>query len=520
MAAKRIRSGTTPNAADATEPHEVRLLTTDTRIDPAQRVPSPHSTLNEFDYDEPRAESDDRPQASGSGTTVEVDLEAVEQLRNQARQLAVHLRIKQDELDRRDAEWQAQIAAHDNERRAAQVWYQQRCADLEEREAAFPAREREWAERREQLIAAEAAAVQMRQNEEAVLARHAEALAGQSLEIARREEELQQTAIRIAVETAAQRNAAAEVEARRAELQSEMQRLRRENDDLQQRREQAELELQRRRDEWERKAAEPSEFQVGYQRELNQRNEALDAREAAVVEQEGYLKQAMLEWERWRAELEEERERLAAQQRHDRLELAELRRRAETDAAERREAIERQSEQLDFRRAAIRREQEELAAAQRETLEMRLAAEELWTRLSGSLPPAALTEQMARIRTRLGEQYRIVQTDLAAQKVELDALRADLAAEGERLRFQTQELHRWAEARHEEIERQAAFLTGREAELERQDGSLYQRAQAWRQERFQLEQEIRRLHTELRRAGIELPPQPQTTERRRKATAA
>ena len=103
MAAKRIRSGTTPNAADATEPHEVRLLTTDTRIDPAQRVPSPHSTLNEFDYDEPRAESDDRPQASGSGTTVEVDLEAVEQLRNQARQLAVHLRIKQDELDRRDA---------------------------------------------------------------------------------------------------------------------------------------------------------------------------------------------------------------------------------------------------------------------------------------------------------------------------------------------------------------------------------------------------------------------------------
>ena len=227
MAAKRIRSGTTPSAADAAESPDVRLLSTDTRLDPAQRVPPPHPTLNEFEYDEPRAEDGAGPQASGSGTTVEVDLEAVEQLRNQARQLAVHLRAKQDELDRRDAEWQAQIAAHDNERRAAQVWYQQRCAELEDREATFPAREREWADRREQLIAAEAAAVQMRQNEEAVLARHAAALAGQSLEMARREEELQQTAIRIAVETAAQRHAAAEVEARRAEFQNEMQRLRR-----------------------------------------------------------------------------------------------------------------------------------------------------------------------------------------------------------------------------------------------------------------------------------------------------
>ncbi|MGC3971797.1 MAG: hypothetical protein QM775_31985 [Pirellulales bacterium] len=199
--------------------------------------------------------------------------------------------------------------------------------------------------------------------------------------------------------------------------------------------------------------------------------------------------------------MNEERERLAAQQRHDRLELAELRRRAEAEATERQTALERKSEELDFRRAAIRREQEELAATQHETLEMRLAAEELWTRLSGTLPTAALTEQMARIRSRLGEQYRIVQTDLAAQKAELEALCADLAAEGERLRFQTAELHRWAEARHEEIERQAAFLTGREAELERQDGALYQRSQAWRQERFQLEQKVRRLQGEVRRAA-------------------
>jgi hypothetical protein len=440
-------------------------------------------------HDEPRYREE-----STRGKVVEVDVEAVEQLRHQARQLAVHLREKQDELDRREAEWQSQLATFDNDRRAAQVWYVQRCRELEDREAAIPIRERELANQRELLIAAEAASVQVRQNDEAALLRKAETLEAQAADLLRREAELEQLQLEAVLETAARRHAAAEVEARRAELQAEMERLRDQY---------AELEV--RREAIERLANEPSKYQIELQQELNARESALDGREAAVVEQEENLKQATLEWQRLRAELSEERERLAAQQRHDRLELAELRRRAEAEAGggglERQPALERRSEELDFRRAAIRREQEDLAAAQHETLEMRLAAEELWTRLSGTLPTAALTEQMARIRSRLSEQYRIVQTDLAAQKAELEALRADLAAEVERLRFQTEELHRWAEARHEEIERQAAFLTGREAELERQDGALYQRSQAWRQERFQLEHEIRRLQGELRRSG-------------------
>lgn len=477
-----------------------------TRIDAAENLVAPHLTGDESPAERTAAEppSVDCESFAARGDVAEIgDVDDGELLRNQARRLALHLREKQEELDRREAEWQVQLARHDNERRAAQVWHRRRLDELAEREAdfqmreesyrlreaAYAAREEELAAEAERLREGEAGAAMLLEQDRALLAAERAELEARCEKVRAREEELERLNMEAALETAARRHAAAEVEARRAELQGEIETLRTRYE-----------EMESRREELEKLANEPSRFQLDLQIALNEREATLDVREAAIVEQETTLKHAMLEWERLRAELTEERERLAAQQRHDRLELAELRRRAEAEDADRRQALERQSEQLDFRRAAIRREQEELSAAQRETLEMRLAAEELWTQLSGTMPAAALAEQMARIRSKLSEQYRLLQADLTAQKAELDSLRNDLSIEAERLRFQTQELHRWAEARHEDIERQAAYLTGREAELERQDAALFQRNQAWRQERFQLEQEIRRLKAERRQA--------------------
>jgi septal ring factor EnvC (AmiA/AmiB activator) len=241
------------------------------------------------------------------------------------------------------------------------------------------------------------------------------------------------------------------------------------------------------------------------QAELDEREAGLDLRETDVVSQELKVRQALVDVERLGAELRDERERLSADEKRYRLELAEQRRRWELEAAEKRRELERHGEQLDFRRAAVKQEQDDLADAQREMLEMRLAVEELWTQLSGLVPPAVLTENLARLRNRLSEQYRLQQTELTAQKAELESLRADLAAESEKLRHKTDELRRWADLRNEEIERQAAFLTAREQELETQDADLHRQSQAWRQERGRLEQEIRRLENDLRRAGLEAP---------------
>jgi hypothetical protein len=286
-----------------------------------------------------------------------------------------------------------------------------------------------------------------------------------------------------------------ELEARGAELQKEIEAARHEN-----------AAIERRRAEVEAILNAPSEFQLRMQAELDDREQALDRRETDLVTQELKVRQAWVDVERLQAELREQRELLATQERRDRLELAEQRRRWEEEAAERRQSLERQSEQLDFRRAAVKQEQAELAENQRDLLETRLAVEELWTQLSGLIPPAVLTENLTRLRGRINEQYRMQQNELAAQKAELETLRAELGAENEKLRIQTGELRRWADARHDEIERQAAFLTAREQELEQQDEDLHRQSQQWRQERGRFELEIRRLENELRRAGIDVVP--------------
>lgn len=470
-----------------------RFITTDTRVDPphgasrsgesaaASEVPPPHGPLLEIDDDEA------------------FDPAAVETLRNQARQLSVLLRERQEALDRREAEWQGQLARHENETRAARLWLDERQTALDEREAGCTTREQEIEIRFAQLCAAKEALALLRTEQETTLKTRAE-------ELTLRETEVEELALKTAVESAAQHGAWQEVEARRIELQREIDAVRREN----------EL-LERRRTDIESILNKPSEFQVRMQAELDERELGLDRRETDLVSRELQVRQALIDAERLQAELHAERERLAIQAKHDRLELAEQRRRLEHDAAEKRQSLERQSEQLDFRRAAVKQEQAELAETQRETLEMRLAVEELWTQLSGLVPPAILTENLARLRSKLAEQYRLQQNDLAAQQAELETLRADLAAENEKLRIQTNELRRWAEARHEEIERQAAFLTDREQELERQAHDAQEHSAAWRQERGRLEQEIRRLEGELRRAGIELPTLHRPTDDRRAA---
>lgn len=664
--AKRTRNETSRRT---TNDVEGRFISTDTRVDPPHAGPRgdeaqrevegidaesddqfreiasegavlDHATMSAEEYAEVEAyEQDLDGEELGEVEAVDdhpsIDAEAVELLRNQARQLAVHLRAKQEELDRREAEWQAQLALFDHDRRSTKAWLAERRLELADRESDLLKREEEIEARYVKLTETQAAAAEMWNEVDATHQARDEALQLIASETDRRDREFEERATQLAMEAgaamAAQRAAMAEVEARRKELHAESAALRRERDEINtarasldadlaaaraasaeeieamraaslqqadtrraailveveqtvaahyemlertkaewhetvrtrdaefearraeleqlaiEHREQlaaarAEIELdalrrdeafrerqieveqaltaeeerlQTERAELERLAGEPSEYQVKLQCELNEREAELERREVSVGEQEERMKTAVIEWERLRVETEEMRERLAAQCRNDRLETAELRRRAEIELTERREALERHGEQLDFRRAAIRKQHDELAASQRETLEMRLAAEELWTQLSGTVPAAALTEQMAKIRAKLTEQYRLAQNDLAAQAEELHSLRGDLAAESERLRKQSHELRRWAEARSEEIEQQAAFLTHREAELERQDSDLLHRGQQWRRERFQLEQEIQRLQGELRRNGLELPQQPMTTERRR-----
>jgi chromosome segregation ATPase len=198
--------------------------------------------------------------------------------------------------------------------------------------------------------------------------------------------------------------------------------------------------------------------------------------------------------------------------------LAEARRQFETEkAAANKERLAEQSEaaHLHARRGAVldRREQElkarcdqldakarslddvrrELIAGQRETLEMRVAVQELWLSLSGRVAPATMLQSLAESRSKLAAQYRESGGEFEAAERRLREAGARLAEQIAGLKEQRQSFHTWAEERQAAIERQAARLVAREQELEAQDAQYRRQERLWEEQRAGYRREIRRL---------------------------
>jgi septal ring factor EnvC (AmiA/AmiB activator) len=129
----------------------------------------------------------------------------------------------------------------------------------------------------------------------------------------------------------------------------------------------------------------------------------------------------------------------------------------------------------------------------RETLEIRLATEELWVQLAGAAPPAAMTYSLGRIRTKLADHYRLANAELQAQKNELEKIRCQLVEQHQQLVEQKSQFEQWATGRHDEIEQQAARLVAREEHLHSQQAELQDQAHCWQVERLDYQQQICRL---------------------------
>jgi len=126
-------------------------------------------------------------------------------------------------------------------------------------------------------------------------------------------------------------------------------------------------------------------------------------------------------------------------------------------------------------------------------LEIRLATEELWSRLCGSMAPAALTRSLARIRVQLADQYRLVRSELSQQKLEIQALGAQLDEQHCKVAARQEDVQAWADARQKDLEQQATQLAQQECRLTDEHAELAALREAWDNERFRLNQEIRRL---------------------------
>jgi len=374
-----------------------------------------------------------------------------EQLETQAGQLATQLQEQLRELEHRESLQNARAAELDNEFRRARLWITEKSTELRERENAVAA-------------AAAKLAIEPEGSE------RPQATGDDAVALAERERQ---------------------IEAKENYLRERRQYIEREAGAL-----------HHARVEWERsheeERTELSKERAAIREELETE---LSGRAEALSKGEGLLAEHAQELEKDRGALAQERADWQRQKGADQEAIALHRQRTEMELDQLRTRLAARETALDQQQGAIEQLRSEITAAHRQSIEMRLMAEQLWAQVQGRMPPAEITQSIAQLRLKLAEQYRLEQQGLAEQKQELLSLAEKVAEESGTLRTQRQELQSWFAAREEEIERHAKSLVIREQELLEQSDQLREIETRWNSDRRRLEQEVREMHSRLRQAA-------------------
>ncbi len=366
----------------------------------------------------------------------------MQQFRTQAEQLAEHLKRRQRDMDHREAEFHAQLARHEAEARSARLWFQEHQLDLLERQAALAERQQELASQRSNTSTGPSAA-----------------------------------------EVSESANATDGARQFGTNAKPQLQAL-----------SEADIELLRQlagQHELEEKLAQRLEKCEARERALDSRQDRLEKAEMSLARSQSELEDA---WQKFSAQ----RDAWQVQADEERHKLADDRRRNQAEQMMERESLAKRSQHLQLRTAALEQTRGELMRQQRETLEMRLASEELWAQLAGAAPPATITQKLAQLRTQLADHFRLQSEELAQQRCNIESLTTKVAQQHERTATERRELQQWLVGQQREIESQAARLVAREQELEQEERTLRQSQIKWQFDRREMEREIRRLQAEIR----------------------
>lgn len=495
-----------------------------------------------------QAGADVESQAASPAQLESISIDKLQQMQLQFEQLAGHLRAQQYELDRREAQFNSQLAQQENELRTSRLWFRERQQELADREAEFEQRrQREEAAQLERLTEREAEIARREEELESQRAAIVKSLSHREAELARREADFDLQAVAWSKDRAEWIDAQARFEAecneakqkwqeqadalvlKHRELELERQALvvqssaeqgaeRRATVEQAPEREFAEVqrvhrELQSTLDSLRQLLSgeppsseasnngsyEPSDLEH-LASEFRTAIARLQARQKNLEEAEALLSDGQSALDRGRQQLTADRQTWQEQCDIERRRLGDDRRRCEADLDKKLRAIADRSGHLERRSAAVDQLRAEVLRAQRETLELRLATDEIWAQLAGSVPPPVLTQSLARIRGKLAEQYQLERAELADQQKQLEALAVRLEAQHDKLQNQKQALERWVTDRRNEIEGQASRLVTQELEIARRQAELEEINERQESERRLYEGEIRRLLGELRSA--------------------
>jgi hypothetical protein len=232
-------------------------------------------------------------------------------------------------------------------------------------------------------------------------------------------------------------------------------------------------------------------LEAEYQARLAERESEWKAAEKLLREHAAQLDrdQAALAAERraWEEQKSRERQELQSEK-HARL--------AEIDSHQQR--LDARQDWLERQKAGVEQLRSEVLALHRQSLEMRLVAEQLWSQITGRLSPTEATHTIAQLRLKLAEQFQLEEDNLEAKRRELVALGERIAGQHAELKQLQSGLREWATARQAEIEQQAAELVQRELALDVAHDEHRQAQHTWQADRRRLEQQLRELTAQLR----------------------
>lgn len=126
---------------------------------------------------------------------------------------------------------------------------------------------------------------------------------------------------------------------------------------------------------------------------------------------------------------------------------------------------------LEKRRVTLDQLQRDITQLHKETLEMRLATEELWVRLAGRMAEEEIPLKLVELRNKLADHYRLAGIHLGHQRRELESLGEKLTGQYRSLTKQRENLKQWFQQRNQEIEVHAVRLVRREQDLDRQEAT-------------------------------------------------
>lgn len=220
-----------------------------------------------------------------------------------------------------------------------------------------------------------------------------------------------------------------------------------------------------------------------------------------IDEATAFLEREAEELDRLRLNLAEEQASWKKRLQEQQAELARREKGIELEIEGKKSKLLAREKTLDQQLTSVEQTRQEILRVHRESLEMRLVSEELWAQVAGRVPPAEVSQSIAKLRNRLTNQYKVENQQLTSKKQQLIDLSERLNQQHDALLRQRRELQAWAAARQLEIEQQAERLVKREVELDQQHQAFSQQERQWEAEVRKLQQDLRRMVISRETAG-------------------